>query len=38
MMKLMFRIMAFRFENVLVWPDAKQPYFELVYGFQIFLK
>ena len=38
MMKLRFKMNDFRFEKVWVWFDAKQPYFELVYGFQVFLR
>ena len=38
MMELRFRMKDFRFGNVRVWFDAKQPCLELVCGFLVFLR
>ena len=38
MMELRFRMKDFRFGKVQVWFDVKQPCFELVCGFRVFLR
>ena len=38
MMELRLRMKDFRFRNVRVWIDTKQPCFELVCGFQVSLR